>query len=190
IKLEPLADEDAARLVAQVAADASEETRARIVEVAEGNPLYAEQLAAHAVERGALDSVPPSLEALLSSRIDRLLPGERAVLERAAVVGREFWHGAVLHLSPALDVPAAGRHLLELVRRGLIRPGRSLFPREDGFRFHHVLIRDVAYRSVPAELRADLHARVADWLDSQAPHQDELVGYHLEQAYPSRLALD
>ena len=101
----------------------------RIVELAEGNPLFAEQLVALAAEGpDALDSVPPSLEALISSRIDRLRRGERAVLERAAVVGREFWHGAVLHLATPLDVPAVGRHLLELARKGLIRPGPAAVP--------------------------------------------------------------
>ena len=59
--------------------------RARIVEIAEGNPLYAEQLLAYAREGGSLEAVPPSVEALLASRLDRLEPGERAVLQRAAV---------------------------------------------------------------------------------------------------------
>ncbi len=160
IALPRLADEHVRELVATIADDVPAADRSRIVEAAEGNPLFAEQLVAHAGEgHDALDTVPPSLEALISSRIDRLEPGERAVLERAAVVGREFWHGAVLHLANPLDVPSVGRHLLDLVRKGLIRPGRPLFPREDGFRFHHVLIRDVVYESVPVELRAELHEK-------------------------------
>ena len=74
-----------------------------------------------------------------------------------------------------------------------MRPDRSLFPGDDGFRFNHVLIRDVAYASMPKELRADLHVRLADWLEGHAALEltghDEIVGYHLEQAYRWRAEL-
>ena len=79
--------------------------------------------------------------------------------------------------------------LLALTRKELLRPDRSLVEGDDGFRFNHVLIRDVAYASMPKELRADLHPRLASWLEARAGRQltghDELVGYHLEQAYSS-----
>ena len=68
-----------------------------------------------------------------------------------------------------------------------MRPDRSLYPGDDGFRFNHVLIRDVAYTSMPKELRSRLHARLADWLyahaDDRLTGQDELVAYHLEEAH-------
>jgi len=109
------------------------------------------------------------------------------VLHRAAVIGREFWHGAVLELSSTLDVPAVGRILADLTRKGLIEPGTSTLAREDAFRFHHALIRDVAYSSIPEEVRSDLHERLVDWLDRQSAVPEELSGYHLEQAYRCRL---
>jgi len=189
IRLEPLSEEEMLELVEQVGENVPAEQQAHVAELAGGNPLFAQQLVAYAdgEELAQLETVPPSLEALLSSRLDLLDEAERAVLQRAAVVGREFWHGAILHLSPPLDVPSVGRHLFELRRKGLVEPARSVFPRHDGFRFHHVLIRDVAYNSIPNELCSELHERVADWLDLQGAGQDELAGYHLEHAYRCRL---
>ena len=74
-----------------------------------------------------------------------------------------------------------------------MRPDRSLFPGDDGFRFNHVLIRDVAYGSMSKELRAELHGRLAAWLTqregAQLTGHDEIVGYHLEQAYRYRSEL-
>jgi DNA-binding SARP family transcriptional activator len=147
---------------------------ARIADAAEGNPLYAEQLLAHAAEGGALDSVPPSLERLLASRLDRLGPEPRGLLQRAAVIGREFSHAALHALSPGEVEP----QLVELAGRGFVRPADAA-----SSRFDHVLIRDTAYASLPKAGRAELHERLADWLVDGA---DELVGYHLEQAYRCR----
>ena len=166
--------------------------RDRVVATAEGNPLFVEQLVAMLVEEpdAAPDSVPPSIQALLAARIDRLEPDERAALQRGSVEGRLFHRGAVSALLD--DVHGVGGRLLALVRKEFVRPDRSLYAGDDGFRFNHVLIRDVAYASMPKELRSRLHARLADWLDASANDrltgQDEIVGYHLEQAY--RLGLE
>ena len=189
IQLEPLSAAETAELVSGEGAGIGAEPRARIVELAAGNPLIAEQLIAVAdEEQGAgLSTVPPTIEALVSSRLDLLTEPERSVLHRAAVVGREFWHGAVLELSSNLDVPAVGRLLAELNRKGLIEPGASALPREDALRFRHALIRDVAYGSIPEELRSELHERLVDWLDLQGAVPEELSGHHLEQAYRCRL---
>ena len=86
-------------------------------------------------------------------------------------------------MTPTLEVPGVGRHLAELERKGFIRPVASSSEREDAFSFHHVLIRDVAYGSIPKGERADLHEGVAEWLDAQGGEDDELIGYHLERAY-------
>jgi tetratricopeptide (TPR) repeat protein len=124
---------------------------------------------------------------LLSARLDRLAPGERALLEAAAVVGKEFWRSAVLHLSaPGAEVSAL---LQRLVRRGLIQSERSSLPDEDAFRFGHILIRDATYGGIPKEVRAQLHERFADWLDASDSPYEEIVGYHLEQAYRYRAEL-
>jgi tetratricopeptide (TPR) repeat protein len=92
-----------------------------------------------------------------------------------------------LHLTPALEVPSVGRYLAELTRTGLIHAARSSSEREDAFRFHHVLIRDVAYASLPKLERADLHEGVAEWLDAQCDADDAIAGFHLEQAYRTRV---
>jgi DNA-binding SARP family transcriptional activator len=188
IRLGPLSEEEMLELVDSAGGRIADELRARIAELAAGNPLFAEQLIAFAGDQPspALAGVPPSVDAVLSSRLDLLAEPERAVLQRAAVVGRDFWHGALLRLSPPLDVPGVGRILLELSRKGLIERGTSALPREDSFRFRHVLIRDVAYNAIPQELRAELHERLVDWLDLQNGVFDELAGYHLEQAFRCR----
>lgn len=162
------------------------EERTRILQGAEGNPLFVEQMLALAVEGAAEKTIPPSIHALLDARLDRLAADERAVLERAAVIGREFTAGAVTSLSG--DEPVAAT-LLSLVRRDLIEPDRSLIPGDDGFRFRHVLIRDAAYAGLAKASRADIHERYADWLDQAAADLDEIVGYHLEQAFRYRQEL-
>jgi DNA-binding SARP family transcriptional activator len=182
VELEPLPEADARKLVEDLAEtlDLPPETRERVLGRAEGIPLYAEQLLAFASERG-LDEAPPTLEALLASRLDALDASERAAIDCAAVVGRDFWRGAVVAL--AEDEHAVGTALMSLVRRNLVRPASSTLAREDGFRFHHELVRDVAYDGIPGTRRAELHARLADWLERRGDIPDELVGHHLEQAY-------
>src|SRR5207302_1632921 len=120
--------------------------------------------------------------ALLQARLDRLTTPERTVIERGAVEGQVFHRGAVEEL--ATDSVDVGTNLLALVRKELIRPEKATVAEEDAFRFRHLLIRDAAYESLPKETRASLHERFADWLDSHGDliEQDEIVGYHLEQA--------
>jgi tetratricopeptide (TPR) repeat protein len=153
----------------------------RIAEIAEGNPLYAEQLLAEVTEGGTLGSVPPALDVLLQSRLDRLPAAERRLLQRAAVIGREFSLGAIVALTAQPSAAAIEGELAELTRRELVRGSSTR-----GFRFHHVLIRDVAYSGLPKAERAELHERLADWLVDGG---DEIVGYHLEQAYRCRAEL-
>jgi class 3 adenylate cyclase/tetratricopeptide (TPR) repeat protein len=187
IELEPLPSEEVERLVATLAAGVDPAIRARATEVAEGNPLFLEQLLALAEEDGHELAVPDTIQALLSARLDRLAPGERALLEAAAVVGKEFWRSALLRLSaPEAQVSAL---LQRLVRRGLIQPERSSLPQEDAFRFGHILIRDATYSGIPKEVRAGLHERFADWLDESESPYEEIVGYHLERAYRYRAEL-
>ena len=152
------------------------ETHDRLVAAAEGNPLFLEQLVAHVAETGLLEP-PETLRALLAARLDRLGPGERGVLERAAVVGRDFSLADVTELLDAAAAPTAAAHLDVLARRGFIRHVGGT-----AFRFRHWLIHDAAYRAAPKELRAELHERFADVLARRGA-DDELVGYHLEHAY-------
>ncbi len=189
VRLEPLSSREATQLLdaLDIAGILSSELRARITEVAQGNPLYTEQLFAMLAEdarAGAeLVALPPTIQALLAARLDRLDPFERHVLERAAVVGKEFWPGAVSALGSSDE--ALGPMLLGLVRREFVEPAVSSIPGQDGFRFRHALIRDAAYAGIPKRARADLHERFSGWLEAHG-RRDELRGYHLEQAYRYR----
>ena len=194
ILLEPLAEADAETLATGLLGDLAldADTRARVLAAAEGNPLFLEEMAALAREVDGSMNVPPTIHAVLQARLDRLDGRERDVIERGAVEGKVFHRGAVTALtSEALreDVPG---QLLALVRKELVRPDRTQIPGDDAYRFRHLLIRDTAYEALPKASRAELHERFADWLDMHAGllEQDEIVGYHLEQAARYRGELD
>jgi class 3 adenylate cyclase/tetratricopeptide (TPR) repeat protein len=184
------------------------EARARIAAVAEGNPLFVEETLRMLVDRGALRqlesrwtvaadlssvSIPPTIHALLAARLDRLEPEERSVVERGAVVGRSFTWGAVAELSPPELQPRVGACLQSLVRKQLIEPYRSEVPHDDTFRFTHLLVRDAAYQGIPKAVRAEMHERIADWLEVKTPdvvgEYEEIVGYHVEQAHRALVEL-
>jgi class 3 adenylate cyclase/predicted ATPase len=194
VQLGPLTPAESAELMADLGTEpVGDEARGRIADTAGGNPLFIEQLVAMAAQdgNGSRLAVPPSIDALLTARLDRLDRGERDAIERASVVGYEFWAGAIRRLSP--EGTEIGSPLLGLARKHLIRPHRSSFPDEDAFRFEHILIRDAAYHGMPKELRADLHMRFAEWVEAKeaerASRQDEIVGYHLRRAYLYRSEL-
>jgi DNA-binding SARP family transcriptional activator len=189
--LAPLGQEDAARLLDNRLGDRSlsPADSARILDAAEGNPLFVEQLLAASAEDpwwSERRSVPGTLHALLAARLDRLGPGERAVIERAAVIGRAFWPAAVVEMLPQEAQASADQHLRRLVHRGLIHPKPTSSVGQEELRFQHMLIRDVAYRSTPKALRGELHEKFADWLAPRAEGAEEFVGYHLEQAVAYR----
>ncbi|HMI72948.1 MAG TPA: adenylate/guanylate cyclase domain-containing protein [Solirubrobacteraceae bacterium] len=162
-----------------------ERLRARIRDAAVGNPLFLEEMVAMVRESGNGDvSVPPTIHALLAARLDQLPAPERGVLERGAVEGKEFHRGAVVALAP--EEPDADAHLTRLVRKDLIRPERPTLSGEDAYRFRHLLIRDAAYDALPKATRAELHERFTAWLAERGGElieSDEILGYHLEQAY-------
>ena len=141
----------------------------------------------------ALVTVPASIQALLAARLDRLTRDERTALGAAAVVGKEFLVGAVRDLVSEAARAGVPGDLMALVRKELIRPERSTLPGEDAFRFRHMLIRDAAYEAIPKAQRAELHERLADWLErvggDAVLEQEEIVAYHLEQAYRLRVEL-
>jgi len=189
ISLDVLSHEDTTALLDGLA-DASLESdqRERIVATAEGNPLFVEQLLALALEGGLAErSLPETIQALLAARLDRLGPGERAVLERGAVIGKEFRLDDVVALVDPDAVPTTEVHMQALAARGFVRPGT-----QGEFRFRHVLVQEAVYRAAPKRLRAELHERFADRLDevvAEMAELDEFVGYHLEQAYLLRREL-
>jgi class 3 adenylate cyclase len=189
VLLEPLAPEETSALIGALADGVADDLRVKILDAAGGNPLFVEEMLAMAEEGGEV-AVPPTIQALLAARLDQLDPGERGVLERGAVEGQVFHRGAVAALAP--EEPEVDGRLVTLVRKDLVRPEPALLPDDDAYRFRHLLIRDTAYEALPKATRADLHERFATWLEEHGVglvELDELVGYHLEQAYRYRAEL-
>jgi class 3 adenylate cyclase/tetratricopeptide (TPR) repeat protein len=205
IFLEPLSREESRALLGNLlTVDVHEDLVARIQRSAEGNPLFVEEMVSMLIDGGFLAQdgngaadvlerlpVPASIQVLLASRLDQLDGGERRALERAAVEGAVFHSGAVEALADD-DLRGQVHGCLDaLVRKELISPDRASFAGDDAFRFRHILIREAAYEAVPKQIRADLHERYAAWLEEVAGDRlselDEVLGYHLEQAYRCRL---
>ena len=191
--LAPLQDQEAMALVGHLSSDHAlpEGSLRRIVEAADGNPFFLEQLLVLNAGRGGNGEleVPPTIQALLAARIDRLERGERTVLASAAVEGREFHRGSVVELLPEDARADVGGHLLALARRQFIRPLRGADAEADAFSFVHGLLRDAAYAETPKEVRAKLHVRLADYLERQSGVPVEMVGHHLAKASRYRLEL-
>jgi class 3 adenylate cyclase/tetratricopeptide (TPR) repeat protein len=197
VLLEPLGSDEAAELMTSlVPANVEGKLRARILEAAGGNPLFVEEMVAMVVELEAGNgdvaeiTVPPTIQALLAARLDQLDPQERLVLERGSVEGNIFHRGGVEALAP--NEREVSRRLMSLVRKELVRPDRARLAGDDAFRFRHLLIRDAAYDALPKTERADLHESFAAWLEqhgAELVELDEILGYHLEQAWRYRSEL-
>jgi len=197
IQLAPLGEDPATALLDSLSAGQRipPSTRARLIDAAGGNPLYLEQLAVSLSEQGRSDiwpALPPTIQALLSARLQRLGPGASSVLVRAAIVGKDFEEREVWELLPVEARGPLSRNLQTLVAKGLVQrrpPGRG--PWEE-YSFRHILILEAAYRSIPKSLRAELHHRYADWLEADPdpfPGRLEILGYHLEQSVRYRTEL-
>jgi class 3 adenylate cyclase/tetratricopeptide (TPR) repeat protein len=208
--LQPLAATDSERLVEHLLGRASlaDTARRHIVETAEGNPLFVEELLGMLIDDGLLVRsdgrwtptadladipVPTSIATLLTARMEQLDHEERAVVGWASVIGQTFYRDAVAELSAGADPQAVGDRLSALVRKELVRPAASDVAGQEAFRFRHVLLRDAAYAGLPKARRAELHERFAGWLERAAGERlrehPELLAYHLEQAYRLRAEL-
>jgi class 3 adenylate cyclase/tetratricopeptide (TPR) repeat protein len=190
VLLEPLAPEEAGELIEALGDGLDDGFRKRILEAAEGNPLFVEEMVAMAAEQGGEIAVPPTIQALLAARLDQLEPSERSVLERGAIEGLVFHRGAVVALGP--EEPQVDGRLVKLVRKDLVRPEEPILAGDDAYRFRHLLIRDTAYDALPKAVRAELHERFAVWLEEHGAslaELEEILGYHLEQAYRYRTEL-
>ena len=189
--LEPLPLAAAEQLVEQLTGRLDALARGRIVAAGEGNPLFLEEMVALALEGGEFE-VPPTIQALLAARLERLAEPERGVMERGAVEGKVFHRRALRDLSPPPLQAGIDSNLAALVRMELIRPDESLFTDDEAYRFRHLLIRDAAYDSLPKGRRAELHAAFAGWLEVHGRdlvELDEVAGWHLEQALGYRQEL-
>ena len=220
MSLEPLSRREGRALMETILRKAPEipqDLRELIVGGAEGNPFYIEEIIKMLIDQRvivpgaeqwrieshqlAAARVPPTLTGVLQARVDALTPLERAVLQRASVVGRVFWDSAVERLSSTAEMQLAAGAVAEgapakqetlealagLRRKELIfRRETSAFAGVVEYTFKHELLRNVAYESVLKKLRRAYHAQVADWL---IEHSGErigefagLVATHLEQA--------
>ncbi|MFN2244955.1 MAG: ABC transporter substrate-binding protein, partial [Anaerolineae bacterium] len=192
INLKPLSRRASRALVEEIlrkAGDIPHELRDLVVEGAEGNPFYVEELIKMLIEDGvivvgedfwrvelerlATVHVPPTLTGVLQARLDSLPAEEKMLLQRAAVVGRLFWDTAVAQLKAkegsGLDNEQVTA-LLEAVRnRDLVfRRERSAFAGAEEYIFQHTLLRDVTYETVLLNLRRVYHGQVARWLETAA----------------------
>jgi class 3 adenylate cyclase/tetratricopeptide (TPR) repeat protein len=177
LELEPLGADASEELLRGLLGEAPPE----LLERADGNPLFLEELAGAVGEDGDA-SLPTTLQALIGARLDALARPSKRVAQYASVCGTVFWQGAVAELTEEHDVKAS---LAELERRELIREhAASTIAGEAEWSFKHVLVRDVAYGRLPKALRARLHQRFARWVAAigNADGFVEIRAWHLEQA--------
>jgi class 3 adenylate cyclase len=217
IELEVLDEPDSRTLVGELLGElrVPGALTARILKTAEGNPLFLGETVRMLIEEGVLRRegeawvaerelatviVPPTIQALLAARIERLEDDERSVVERAAVIGRQFYRGAVAELVAPPVRSGIDAHLDALRRKDMVEPEGSYWVDEPVYRFHHVLIRDAAYQSLLKQGRAELHERFANWLEAkvgelagaaggEAGVHEEVIAFHLEQAHEYRRQL-
>ncbi|HEX5951311.1 MAG TPA: adenylate/guanylate cyclase domain-containing protein [Actinomycetota bacterium] len=202
IALDPLTPQETQVMLQDLLATRLPAELTRIVlERGEGNPLFGEEIVRMLIDRGAIRAteaagwelvgsvdeieVPRSIQALVAARLDALPGEEKTILQDAAVVGRTFWAGALGRLSSLSDErvrDALGE--LQMKELVLAREPPSLSG-ELEFSFRHVVIRDVAYDSLPKALRAEKHVATARWAEEQAGHRREeiaelLATHHLQ----------
>ncbi|MBA2568741.1 MAG: AAA family ATPase [Actinobacteria bacterium] len=195
--LQPLNEDDAGRMLDEVLElELPSGVREVVVERAEGNPFFVEELLGALIDRGVLErvdggwrarelpanfEVPDSVQAVIASRIDLLAPGEKAGLQAAAVIGRVFWPGSVRELLEGEETDWALLEDKDFVRR---RSGSSMAGERE-YALKHALTREVAYGTLPKARRAQLHARFAEWLERFGEGRDEyapMLGHHYAEA--------
>ena len=207
VALDPLNAYESEQLITNLVGEGNvpAELARRVSAHTAGNPLYVGEMVRMLVDEKILDRdggrwnavdktaelmIPPTIEALVASRLDQLDATERALLERAAVIGQEFSRGAVLELHPQSEAEAVDAPLESLEQKALIRREEAVFAGEPAYSFTHLLVRDVAYDGLLKESRSVLHERFAAWLQAKVGDQlagyEEIIGYHLEQSYRYR----
>src|SRR5919204_6333398 len=186
ISLQPLADDDTARLISALLRkplQLAEEQRA-LLERAGGNPLFAEQYVRMLSERGTTGELPESVQGVIAARLDALPRTEKELLQEAAVHGKVFWLGGVAAATRS-DVADAEPLLRTLERKDFVRrERRSTVAGDTQYSFQHVLLRDIAYGQIPRRARAAKHHLPGEWIESLGRPDDhaELLAYHSMQA--------
>jgi class 3 adenylate cyclase/tetratricopeptide (TPR) repeat protein len=202
LPLDALSSDESAQLVSFLldVDELPEGVRRQILERSEGNPFFLEEIVRHLIDDGLLVQengrwqaralidhveIPDNVQSVILARLDLLAPEEKRVAQRAAVVGRVFWDGAVLTLARVDDVDT----VLQTLRRRefvLERPSSSIAGQTE-YMFKHVLIRDVAYESLPRKERGRAHAEAADWIEETSGERvgelAELLAHHYDAAF-------
>jgi class 3 adenylate cyclase/tetratricopeptide (TPR) repeat protein len=181
LSLEPLADDAVEQLVEHLLESRQPEIVERIVARAEGNPFYAGELVRAFMERGgSVDALPDTVQATVLARLDGLAEDQRRLIQIGAVFGRTFRAAGVEAIAPEL----AGRAQAiceELIEKDLVRPTGA-----DSNTFRHILIREVAYQTLPRATRARLHAAAGAWIERGAAGREdavaELIALHYREA--------
>ena len=173
----------------------------------EGNPLFVRELVQMLVDDGVLArtgdrwyltidveaiEVPPTILSLLASRVERLPDDERQVVELASVIGTEFDRGLLGSIAGPDVSGRLGALIDRLRRKDLVEPSGTWAGDHPIYRFHHVLVRDAAYRRLLKGHRAELHERVGRYLDEHGEPGHELdvtVAHHYEQVHRYRAEL-
>ena len=189
LSLAPLSDEETARLLSALLGTPvlAADRQATLLQRAGGNPLFAEEYArmlAEGADPGA--GAPETLQGVVAARIDALPTAEKELLQIAAVLGKVFWTDALAALSGAsaweLDERLHALERKEFVRREL----RSAVAGSKQYAFVHALVRDGAYGQMSRAARADVHRRVADWIETlpadRADDRSEILAHHLVAA--------
>jgi class 3 adenylate cyclase/tetratricopeptide (TPR) repeat protein len=181
--LSPLSDAETAQLVGELTGRAvlPAETQVTLLTRAGGNPLYAEQYARILDERGSIEDLPlpETIQGLIAARLDLLTSEEKALIQDAAVVGKDFWPKALDALGEHGSIEETLRSLerKEFVRR----QRRSTVEGETEYAFRHLLVQDVAYGQIPRPGRAEKHRHAAEWIESLSERTDdfaEMVSHH------------
>ncbi|HEY8870236.1 MAG TPA: adenylate/guanylate cyclase domain-containing protein [Candidatus Limnocylindrales bacterium] len=191
LALEPLGDAAVRSLVEQLLDGPAPEIVRRVVARAEGNPFYAGEIVRSILERApglddpaaveaAVEALPDSVQGTVLARIDLLPPAARRALQVGSVFGRSFAVAGLESVEPELAADV-WRAVEDLVDRDLVRPTAT-----DSYDFRHILIREVAYGTLPRTERSRLHAAAARWLESMASRREdelaELIAYHYREA--------
>jgi class 3 adenylate cyclase/tetratricopeptide (TPR) repeat protein len=197
VTLEALSAEDAVRMLDELLGGTLPHgLQEVVVQRAEGNPFFVEELLGTLIDRQLLErqnatwrltelpsdfAVPDTVRAVVAARIDLLDPAEKQALQAASVIGRIFWAGPVYELVGEAEPDLRVLEERDFIRR---RPGSSI-ARDREYAIKHALTREVAYGSLPRARRARLHAAFARWIERTGEGRDEyapLLAHHYPEA--------
>ena len=188
LSLAPLSDEETARLLAALLERSvlPAETQSRLIERAEGVPLFAEEYARMLESGDAGPELPETLQGLVAARIDGLPATAKELLQDAAVLGKVFWTDALRDLS-RLDTSELDEQLRLLERQEFVRrERRSAVEGARQYVFLHAIVREAAYGRIPRAARSLKHRRTAEWIAAlpagRGEDRAEMLAHHLESA--------